>query len=130
MANSGVRLVYIMKYLYENTDDEHYVTAHRIIEFLETIGIHTHRQTVISDINEIKELGVNVISVRSSQNRFYIADRDFSMPELTLLVDAVSAAGTITKEQSDVLRQHRTKTAFGFVRHLLAYFPSSCPIPP
>ena len=24
------------------------------------------------------------------------------------------------------LRQHRMKTAFGFVRHLLAYFPSSC----
>ena len=53
MANSGNRLLYILKYLHRMTDEEHYLTAHQIVEYLETVGIHTHRQTVISDIDEL-----------------------------------------------------------------------------
>ncbi len=103
MANSGNRLLYILKYLYQMTDEEHYLTAHRIVEYLETVGIHTHRQTVISDIDELTKFGFDIVCKKSSQNRYYINDRDFSMSELTLLVDAVSAARTITQEQSDIL---------------------------
>lgn len=59
MANAGNRLIYILKCLHEYSDGEHYLTIHQIIEHLESLGIHTHRQTVISDIDEIKRLGVN-----------------------------------------------------------------------
>lgn len=103
MANAGNRIIYILKYLHEYSDEEHYLTIHQIIEHLESLGIHTYRQTVISDIEEIKGLGVDVVCIKSSQNRYYINKRDFSMSELTLLVDAVSAARTITQQQSEIL---------------------------
>jgi predicted DNA-binding transcriptional regulator YafY len=93
------------------TDGEHYLTAHQIVEYLETVGIHTHRQTVSSDIEELKNLGIDVVCVKSSQNRYYINDRAFTMPELTLLVDAVSAARSITQEQSDVLIKNLSELA-------------------
>ena len=103
MANSGNRQLHILKYLYLMTDEDHYLTAHRIVEYLETVGIHTHRQTVCADIEELVRFGFDIVCVKSSQNRYYIKDRKFSMSELTLLVDAVSASRTITQEQSDVL---------------------------
>lgn len=40
MANSGYRQLSILKYLYQRTDDEHYLTAHQIVEYLESLGIH------------------------------------------------------------------------------------------
>lgn len=103
MANSGDRVIYILRYLYEYTDDEHYATVHQLLDHLEKLGIHSHRQTVISDIGELVQLGFDIVCVKSTQNRYYINDRKFSMPELTLLVDAVAASRTITKEQSSIL---------------------------
>lgn len=38
------------------------------------------------------EFGVDIIFVRSTQNRYFIADRVLELPELKLLVDAVDAA--------------------------------------
>ncbi|WP_028509281.1 WYL domain-containing protein [Ruminococcus sp. NK3A76] len=103
MAVSGCRQLHILKYLYKMTDEEHYLTVHQIVEYLDSIGFHTHRQTICSDIDELNKCGFEVVCVKSSQNRYHIKNRVFSMSELTLLIDAVSAARTITVEQSNEL---------------------------
>ena len=39
MAESKSRLLYILKYLWQNTDDEHYATTADILTFLKGNGI-------------------------------------------------------------------------------------------
>lgn len=39
MAESRSRLLYILKYLWQNTDDEHYATTADILTFLKGNGI-------------------------------------------------------------------------------------------
>ncbi|NLJ16477.1 MAG: hypothetical protein GX346_05040 [Clostridiales bacterium] len=85
------------------TDTGHYLTVQQMISQLEEIGIEAFCKTVISDIEQLVAFGVDIICVKSTQNRYYINSRTFTLPELKLLVDAVEASRFITQEQSDVL---------------------------
>lgn len=97
------RILYIYKMLMEQTDTEHYLTVQQMISQLEELGIEAFRKTIISDIEQLIAFGVDIICVKSTQNRYYINSRAFTLPELKLLVDAVEASRFITEEQSDVL---------------------------
>lgn len=97
------RILYIYKMLMEQTDHEHYLTVQQMISQLEEIGVEAFRKTVISDIEQLIAFGVDIICVKSTQNRYYMNSREFSLPELKLLVDAVEASRFITQEQSDIL---------------------------
>lgn len=99
-SESKSRILYIYKMLMEQTDAEHYLTAQQIISQLEEKGITAFRKTVISDIEQLTEFGVDIICVKSTQNRYYINSRTFSLAELKLLVDAVEASQFITKSKS------------------------------
>lgn len=102
MANFGNRILYILKYLYELTDSENYLTAQQIIDLLAAEGIHTQRKTIIADIGDLMDCGVNITCVKSKQNRYNINSRMFTLPELTLLKDAVSASRMLTQEQKAI----------------------------
>ncbi len=97
------RILYIYKMLMEQTDHERYLTVQQMILQLEKIGVDAFRKTVISDIEQLIAFGVDIVCVKSTQNRYYMKSRLFSLPELKLLVDAVEASRFITQEQSDVL---------------------------
>ena len=99
-TKSKPRILYIYKLLMERTDENHYLTAQQIINQLEEMGISAFRKTVISDIEQLIEFGVDVVCVKSSQNRYHIEKRDFTLSELKLLVDAVEASQFITQSKS------------------------------
>ena len=102
------RILYLYKMLMEQTDKEHYLTVQQMISQLEELGIEAFRKTVISDIEQLIAYGVDIICVKSTQNRYYINSRAFTLPELKLLVDAVEASRFITQEQSDLLLKKLT----------------------
>lgn len=99
MANKN-RALLIAKYLWEHTDEEHPVTTNDIIGYLESAGISTTRKTVSEDILELQEIGLDVISNRSRQNKYFIGSRTLELAELKLLVDAVRAAKFISPKKS------------------------------
>ena len=66
-SESKSRILYIYKMLMEQTDAEHYLTAQQIISQLEEKGITAFRKTVISDIEQLTEFGVDIICVKSTQ---------------------------------------------------------------
>ena len=51
-------------------------------------------------IEQLTEFGIDIVCVRSTQNRYFIADRVLDLPELKLLVDAVDAARFIPVKRS------------------------------
>ena len=97
------RALYVLKYLMDNTDEDHTASINDITEYLRELGMDPHRRTVIEDIKVLMELGYNIVSYRSIQNRYFIADRSFELPELKMIIDAIQAANFIPVEKTDKL---------------------------
>ena len=99
-----LRPFYVAKMLYEQTDEDHYLTIAQIMEQLERdYGISTTRGTVGDDIKALQELGVEIEVEASTQKRFYLIGRRFDLPELKTLIDAIESARFIPKEKSAAL---------------------------
>lgn len=95
------KLIYILDMLKENTDEEHAISTKDIIERLEAYGIHADRKTIYADIEELVNIGYDILK-RDSRNGggYYLASREFELAELKLLVDAVQATRFITPKKS------------------------------
>lgn len=95
------RLMLIKEVLEKYSDEQHYLTTANIIEILDKeYGMKLHRTTVARDIADLQEMDVDVQSVRSTQNRYFVGSRFFELPELKLLVDAVASSKFITEKKS------------------------------
>ena len=111
-----LRPFYVAKMLYEQTDEEHYLTIAQIIDQLKTqYGISTSRGTVGDDIKALQEFGVEIEVEQSTQNRYYLIGRRFELPELKALIDAVESARFIPKEKSSALVDKISSLASLFV---------------
>ena len=96
-----LKLVYIIKYLLENTDENHKVTMSDILKYLESYDITAERKGIYNDIEAVRELGIEVIGEKIGKNfYYYVVDRDFEMAELKLLVDAIQSSKFITEKKS------------------------------
>ena len=97
------RALYVLKYLMDNTDEEHSASLNDIVAYLQELGFAPHPRTVDEDIKALTEMGYNIVCYRSTQKRFFIADRDFELPELKMIIDAIQAANFIPLEKSEKL---------------------------
>ena len=98
------RPLYILKILERYTDENHQLTTNEIVELLkENYDITTHRTTIPADMKLFVDFGIDVITVKSSQNKYYIGSRRFEIPELKLLIDAVQSSKFITAKKSEML---------------------------
>ena len=97
------RILLLLKFLLEQTDEAHYVSVADILRFWEAHGIHGNRKNVYSDIQLLMDSGVDVICIRNMQNRYFIGSRLLELPELKLLVDAVESSHLIAEKKSAAL---------------------------
>ena len=98
------KTLYLKKILEERTDEDHPLSTSQLIDILKTeYGISVHRQTLASDIEELMEFGLDICKDRSSQNKFFVGQRTFELPEIKLLIDAVESSRFITTSKSNEL---------------------------
>lgn len=99
-VNGRTRLLYLLKLLYEQTDDEHTVTTSDIEEYFSGLNTVVDRKTIKQDIELLQEVGFDIIAEREAQNCYAIGRRLFELPELKLLIDAVESSKFITAKKS------------------------------
>ena len=107
-------LLLLQRYLYEHTDDQHPVSVTDILTFWQQHGIQAGRKSVYSAIEVLQSSGMDIVCVKSTQNRYFVGERLFELPELKLLVDAVESSRFITEKKSTALIKklgHLTSTA-------------------
>lgn len=98
------RILLIFKYLWENTDEEHTASLADISAYLQKCGItEPDARTMRKDIDQLVELGVDIVHYRGTQNRYHVASRHFEAPELKMLIDAVQSSRFITAKKSKAL---------------------------
>ena len=96
-------LLLLQQYLYEHTDDQHPVSVADILAFWREHGIQAGRKSVYSAIEVLQSNGMDIVCVKSTQNRYFVGERLFELPELKLLVDAVESSRFITAKKSERL---------------------------
>lgn len=97
------KMLIILKYLWEESDETNTVSIAELIQHLSENGLHTDRKTVTRYIDTLIEFGFDIVKVRKKQNQYFIATRHFEAPEVKLLIDAVQSSRFITKRKSKLL---------------------------
>lgn len=98
------RILLVLKYLWETTDEEHTASLADITAYLQGCGIpKPDARTLRKDIDQLIEFGVDIVHHRGVQNRYHIATRHFEAPELKLLIDAVQSSRFVTPKKSKAL---------------------------
>ena len=110
IPNKG-RILRLLQYLYLNTDEEHAASTQDLIDALAETGFKANRKTVKDDIDVMNNMGYDIVINVSSGNSFFLGDRTFELPELKLLIDAVSSSRFITKKKSKELIRKITALA-------------------
>lgn len=103
MARSSMqkqKLLYLQKILLEKTDENHGLSANEIKAELDAYGIKTERKSLYDDLKILENFGLDICRTRTSTVKYYVASRDFEMPELKLLVDAIQSSKFITHKKS------------------------------
>ena len=99
--NQKLKILYILDYLKQNSHQDHPVKASELIQMLEhRYGILCERKTIYSDIAALQDYGVDIISIPGKYGGYYIASRNFELPELKLLIDAVLSSRYLTEKKS------------------------------
>ena len=108
-----------MRILQDETDAEHGLTLREIIERLGDYGIQAERKGLYSDIQALREFGVDIQTFQRKPVQYAIVRRDFELSELMLLVDAVESCKFLTKRQSNALTTNLKLLASDHERALL-----------
>lgn len=98
--NQKVKILYILKILWEESDEVHCLSAEQIAKKVASYGIHCERKSVYKCLAELTEFGFDIIRTKRGA---YMASRMFELPELKLLADAVQSSKFITEKKSDEL---------------------------
>ncbi len=95
-----LKLLYIMQYLMEKTDENHIVTTTELIDYLASNGITAERKSIYTDIDLLIDYGLDIVKVKGRPAGYQLVSRQFELAELKLLVDAVQASKFITSKKS------------------------------
>ena len=99
------RLLLLLNYLYEQTDEFHDASVAEITKMLVEHGINGNRNTIRDDVKALNDGGHEILANVGPSNSklYYYGKRTFDNAELKLLVDAVSASQFIGVKKSDEL---------------------------
>lgn len=104
-SQGNIRVVEMLRYLFQHTDENHTATVTDITAYLKERGIQAVRQTVYADLNALITAGFDIVIVKSTQNQYFIGSRLFEYPELKMLADAVASSKIISAKKSEALVQ-------------------------
>ena len=98
--NQKQKILWIMKILLDQTDETHRLSVNEIISILAANDIKAERKTIYDDINTLKDFGIDIVLEKTKSYGYYVATRDFELPELKLLADAVQSSKFITARKT------------------------------
>ena len=98
--NQKIKLLFLMDLFMKKTDLDHTISMKEILGELEKNGISGARKSIYSDIETLKEYGLEIEYRKEHPEGYYLAERTFELAELKLLVDAVQSSKFITEKKS------------------------------
>lgn len=92
------RVLALYKILIKNSDEQHSISMQDILDHMASKGYSCSEDSVLRYIKQLRnELGVDVISGRGRNARYFIGNRLLEKEELKLIIDSVNASNFIEK---------------------------------
>ena len=99
-SNQKLKLLYLMQMLLERSDENHPLTVQDMIDELSQHDISAERKSIYADLEALRVFGLDIMRSKGKSTGYYIASRDFELPELKLLVDSVQSSKFITHRKT------------------------------
>lgn len=103
MQKSKLKTLMIYRLLDRYSDEDHPLSTTDLINMLEDYQIKCERKSIYADIESLKEMGCDIMTTNYPKRGFFMASRLFELPEVRLLIDAVTSAGFITPKKTQEL---------------------------
>lgn len=100
MANQKLKLLYLVKFLQEETDEEHPRTVQEMIAYLSSYDISAERKSIYDDLKLLEFYGLDIQSVKAKSFGYFLGERSFQLAELKMLIDVVQASPFLTQSKS------------------------------
>ena len=111
-VNQKQKILYLLDYLKNNTDESHVVNTTQIIDYMASNGIKVERKTVYADVETLCDYGYDVIHIGGRNGGYFLGSRDFELAEVKLLVDLVQSSKFITTNKSrELIRKLEKKVS-------------------
>lgn len=98
--SSKLKILYIIDILRKFSDEEHPINATEICDRLAALGVKAERKAIYDDIDNLIFYGFDIIKTHSPRTGYFLASREFELPEIYLLTDAVQSADFITPKKT------------------------------
>ena len=92
-----LKLLVLKDFFERQTDEAHPATMQQILAHLAAQGIRAERKSIYSDLECLRDYGMDILL---DHGGYYLAARDFELPELKLLVDAVQSSRFLSEKKS------------------------------
>lgn len=95
------KMLVLLDILTHESDEQHPLSVPQLLQRLEAHGIIAERKSIYNDIQCLKEeMNYDIELVRGPRGGYYLAAREFELPDLKLLVDAVQSSKFINEDHS------------------------------
>lgn len=102
-SGQKAKLLILRQLLLERGDENQPIPTPVLIEALARQGISAERKSIYRDMEILREFGLDVQFKKGKDAGWFIGQREFELPELKLLVDAVQSSRFISRRKSDAL---------------------------
>lgn len=98
--NQKLKLLILQRFLTRCSDEAHPVTVQDMIEELARHDVAAERKTIYDDLEALRRFGLDIVQRKDRSTGYYVASRDFELPELKLLVDSIQSSKFITQKKT------------------------------
>ena len=98
--NQKLKLLILQRFLTRCSDEAHPVTVQEMIEELARHDVAAERKTIYDDLETLRRFGLDIVQRKDRSTGYYVASRDFELPELKLLVDSIQSSKFITQKKT------------------------------
>ena len=98
-----LRLLYVLDILKKYSDEDNPLDSSFIIDKLSEHSIKAERKAIYDDIAALEQYGLDIIKTNTPKKGWFIGEREFEIPEIHLLCDAVCSAKFISSKKTSQL---------------------------
>lgn len=95
-----IKLICLAQIFEKYTDEENPLTASALCDRLAQMGVTAERKAIYDDIQQLNLCGYDIVQSHGHKRGFFLASRDFELPEIYLLADAVRSAKFISAKKT------------------------------
>ncbi len=96
-----IKLLKLYEFLRKETDEDHPISRVELCKKLNEMGISSNVRTLSLDIETLSSNGYEVMSfLRDKEKFYYIPERELTVPEIKILLDAIQAASFVTEKKT------------------------------